>query len=254
MIKVKRGFETIVASNNVKYRDRWKPLMITDIEEDLKKGCLKEMPKELRKNISYNLQYLEYITFQINELSLNSALKNSLIKNYIITGSSIIEAIFYYLIKKNNYCTKKDLQIIYSTKANPIKHNNESLVVETNVYKKTDAYEVEMTYDAMIKKIESKKLLSINHNAFPYIKRFKQLRNRVHLQLTESILDTEWWAFSMYDYLLMRYTLYTIINDDNIRGLEAKESALYFLKLDTDELITLSSYFKKKEEKKNNNE
>ena len=81
---------------------------------------------------------------------------NSIYKNYIVIGSSIIEAIFYWIIKDNNLCTKKDIELIFTTKANQISHNGNAVIVETNVYKKVPPYELEMTYDAMIKKLKAK--------------------------------------------------------------------------------------------------
>lgn len=149
-------FETLIKSKNIPYKNRWKPLKITDIEKEIASGCLTNMPICIRKNIAYNLQYLEYLTFQLEELELNSMIINSIYKNYIVIDSSIIEAIFYWIIKDNNLCTKKDIELLFTTKANQISHNGDTVIVETNVYKKVPPYELEMTYDAMIKKSRAK--------------------------------------------------------------------------------------------------
>lgn len=241
-------FETLIKEKNVKYKDRWKPITISQIELEFKNGILKDMPIAIRKNITYNLQYLEYLTFQFKELELNSAIYMSLIKNYIIIGSSIIEAIFYWIVKSNNLYNTSDLELVYTTSSNPKKHNGEQFVTETNVYRKVQKYEIDMNYDTLIKKIESKKLLNLNHNVFPYIKKFRQLRNRVHLQIIQNDKDTDWWSFKYYDYLIMRAVLYFVLSDKNINIYGKDNSKFWFLKFTPKELTDLSNYLKKDKE------
>lgn len=241
-------FETLIKDNKVKYKSRWKPVVISKIEEEFKNGILKDMPLGIRKNICYNLQYLEYLTFQYKELELNSAICMSLIKNYVVIGSSIIEAIFYWIVKSNNLYNTNDLELVYTTSSNPKKHNGELFVTETNVYRKVAKFEVDMNYDSLIKKIESKKLLNLNHKAFPYIKKYRQLRNRIHLQISKHDRDTDWWSFSIYDYLTMKYILYSILSDSYINIYKKENDLFYFLKLDTKEKKLLYNYIK------NNNE
>ena len=108
----KYRFNTLVKENGVKYDSRWKPLTITYIEDYFKNGMLKNMSTNLRKNIAYNYQYLEYLSYQLQELELNAAIKNSIYKNYVIISSSIIEAIFFWLIKSNGLNAKKNLELI----------------------------------------------------------------------------------------------------------------------------------------------
>lgn len=240
-------FETLIKENNVKYKDRWKPITISKIEEEFKDGILKDMPVGIRKNICYNLQYLEYLTFQYKELELNSAICMSLIKNYVIIGSSIIEAIFYWIVKSNNLYNTSDLELVYTTSSNPKKHNGEQFVTETNVYRKVEKYEIDMNYDSLIKKIESKKLLNLNHKIYPYIKKFRQLRNRVHLQISQNDKDTDWWSFNYYDYLIMRCILYYVLSDTNINIYKKDNDLFYFLKFTQKELKQLSNYLKTEE-------
>lgn len=240
-------FETLIKEKSVKYKDRWKPITISKVELEFKDGILKDMPIGIKKNISYNLQYLEYLTFQFNELELNNAIYMSLIKNYMIIGSSIIEAIFYWIVKSNNLYNTSDLELVYTTTSNPKKHNGELFVTETNVYRKVDKYEIDMNYDSLIKKIESKKLLNLNHKIFPYIKKYRQLRNRVHLQLSQGDKDTDWWSFNYKDFLTMRCVLYFILSDANINICKKGSNLFYFLKFTQKELDSLSSYLKNEE-------
>ena len=236
------GFDTLVKANNYDYSNRWKPLSIYIISKFFDNSNLASMPINIKKNIAYNYQYLEYLSYQIQELNLNSAIEVSIYKNYIIIGSSIIEAIFYCLLKQHDMVSKSDLELILSTKSNEKKCGNSTIVIETNIYKKCNPVEIEMNFDTMIKKIEAKKLLNISHSVFPYIKNFKRLRNRVHLHVSDADASTDWWAFSKYDFLLMRSVLYEILIDKNINAQENNYKILYFLKLSDEERMSLFNY------------
>jgi hypothetical protein len=60
---------------------------------------------KITKDISYNLQYLEYLDFILDSkntyLRLTEVLKKQTIKSFVITATGIIEAILYYLIVTN---------------------------------------------------------------------------------------------------------------------------------------------------------
>src|SRR5690606_5903978 len=56
---------------------------------------------KIKKNICYNLQYLEYLDKTLEQLNLTTVLQRATWKTYIITAISIIEAILFYLVKKN---------------------------------------------------------------------------------------------------------------------------------------------------------
>ena len=236
------SFDTLVKINKCDYDSRWKPLNIDSIIKFFNDGCLSDIPRSIKKNIAYNYQYLEYLSYQIQELNLNSAIEMSIYKNYIIIGSSIIEAIFNCLLKQHDMVPKSDLELILSTKSNEKKCGNSTIVIETNIYKKCNPVEIEMNFDTMIKKIEAKKLLNISHSIFPYIKNFKRLRNRVHLHVSDADASTDWWAFSKYDFLLMKSVLYEILIDKNINAQENNYKILYFLKLSDEERMSLFNY------------
>lgn len=68
-----------------------------------------------------------------------------------------------------------------------------------------------MDLDSMIKKIEKKHLLSIDHNAFPALKTLRELRNRVHLQIGDGPYDHDYNCFGSEEIQKMRKILYTIL-------------------------------------------
>lgn len=93
------AFGTLIRENNIINADRWKPISVSQFETFVSQGSLCNMSRELKKNIVYSLQYIQYIELQLQELNLHSIITTMLYKNYIITGVSIIEGIFLSFIK-----------------------------------------------------------------------------------------------------------------------------------------------------------
>lgn len=229
-------FGTLIRDNNIRYDDRWKPVPIARFEYLVSQGSLCNIPKELKKNIAYSLQYIQYIELQLHELNLHSVIITMLYKNYIITGVSIIEGLFYYLLKSTGNWKQREWELINTVKTNTYTQDGNDFKIENHIYKKIAMTDDEMTLDSMIKKIESKKLIDIPHNGFPYIKRLKRLRNKVHLQINEHPDDTDWYTFNYVDYLWMKYTLYRILTNSKF---DNNADVIKFLKVDREELDRL---------------
>lgn len=91
---MKYKFDTLLKEKNLSYEERWAPTTVEQFLALIKKGILKDMDESLCKNIIYNLQYLEYIDYQLSELKLHSVITKMLFKSFIVTSVSIVEAIF----------------------------------------------------------------------------------------------------------------------------------------------------------------
>lgn len=218
---MKYKFDTLLKEKNLPYEERWAPTTVEQFLALIKKGILKDMDESLCKNIIYNLQYLEYIDYQLSELKLHSVITKMLFKSFIVTSVSIVEAIFYYILKSNNQHKTTTEKLLFSLKSNKKKYGNEEIVFETNIYKIIEPEEEEMTFDSMIKKMEKRKYLDLKHAYFPYLKYFKDLRNRVHIHITEGDkFGTDFWKFEESDYLFVKYMLLHLLTDDNIIKLE----------------------------------
>ena len=210
-----RPFGTLEKVNNIKLEDRWYPTAVTRFELLFGRGILDGMPKDLRKNIAYSLQYLEYLEIQVKELKLSSVIYVMIYKNYIITSMAIIEGIFNYILKATGNWKQKEWELVKTINSNPVNCFEENIKIETNIYKKIDKFNDSMDFESMIKKMETKKLLDIPHDAFPYIKRLKRLRNKVHIQINDYDGDNDWNTFQKIDYLWVKYILYTILTNKN---------------------------------------
>jgi hypothetical protein len=70
---------------------------------------------------------------------------------------------------------------------------------------------IEMKFDQMCKKVESKKLIGDVGGLYTEISRIRKLRNRIHIQGIEHSTDTDWWTFNKDEFQLMRRVLHGIL-------------------------------------------
>ena len=118
-------------------------------------------------NIAYNLQYLEFINRCFEELYLTSAIRAQNVKTFTLTTSQIIECLIY--IKLLDMKMKKD-DIRESARALHFAKEKNVFGLGYNFYQ-NDLY------------------------------RLKDLRNKIHLQLSEGINDADYMIFEKIDVL-----------------------------------------------------
>lgn len=138
-------------------------------------------------NISYTYQYIEYLSLKIKYEHNNLVITKLLIKDYIVNSISIIEALFYLIIKsykplKYRINFSKLLKIII--KDNPFKLSKEDI---TLLYK------------------------------------LKYLRNKIHIYSSYKSNLTDYNSYTKKDYLLMKTILYKILNNNYISNGKFKE-------------------------------
>jgi hypothetical protein len=167
--------------------------------------------KALNRNICYNLQYLEYISECTKQLDLTSSIYTQNVKTFLIVSASIIEGILFHELKSNNLHSK--------TIWNYIK----DIISETNIFEKEIRLEIktfeklsnekdlDMTFDQMINKVESKKLLGTNHDIYAKINIIRQLRNKVHIHIAGSNLESDYNSFDFRKLELAKKTLHEIL-------------------------------------------
>lgn len=76
----------------------WLPTGIPDIINSFNFDC-KEV---LKKNLAYNIQYLQYLSKNIDEEKTTSVLYMMRYKTFVVTSMSVIEAIFIILLNERN--------------------------------------------------------------------------------------------------------------------------------------------------------
>lgn len=190
---------------------KWYPINVYDWKRAI--NFKSSDKKLLQSNFAYSMQYLEYLELQFDELDLPAVLKMMNIKSYIITGMGIIEGIFTDVLKTNNKwsCDEWEEYMTFESNRKKDKDSGNIYKTQTSLFKMVDKFDKRMDLDSMIKKIESSKLLTIGHDDFPVMKKLRQLRNRVHLQLGDNAYDHDYNNFNDGELELMRRILYNTL-------------------------------------------
>ena len=189
----------------------WYPTPVSDYKDNLKLFWGTPNKNHVRSNFAYNMQYLEYLQKQISELRLSSVLITMLYKTYIIVAIGIIEMLFSGALNAKKLWKTSSYELLLTTKSNSQKYEDKKLRTEVNVYKQVEPYLIDMDFDSMIKKIEDRHLLSLEHSIYPKLKNLKKLRNRVHLQECNGECDHDYNNFNSEDYTYMKKILYKIL-------------------------------------------
>lgn len=207
--------ETLVEKNHIDYYNRWVPTTVGDFEKALTQGDFRGMNYELRKNIAYSLQYLQYLQLQLDELHLHSVIQKQLWKSYIIISMGIVEGLFYHLLKKSGNQTKTEWEETLRVSTNVYKEDGVNKKNEIITYRKlSSAKDAKMDFESMIAKVRSKHLLKLPQAAYPYIKELKEIRNKVHLFISKNDYDTDFNKLTSVDCYLARYVLYRVLKDE----------------------------------------
>ncbi len=209
-------FITLIQNEKYKTAERWYPEPVEYYKNAIKVSGNDDDAKRLKSNFAYSMQYIEYIEKQLHELNLSTVIITMLYKSYIITSMSIIEALFVNLLQSTGNWNTTIWEEFSTIVSNPKIVNSINTKIETRLFKQVPEYNMRMDLDSMIKKIEKRHLLSIDHNAFPALKILRELRNRVHLQLGNSAYDHDYNCFGNEEIQLMRRILYTILTSSEI--------------------------------------
>jgi len=185
----------------------------------------------LRRNIAYNLQYLEFLDRCLSDKSLSSVLTTQSYKMFVIVGCGIMESLLtYILIKSRDYTmTPWELECVMPGQEKTMGDGKKR--IDSYVYKKLSSPKLgEMTFDAMIKKAESKKVLGSNHELYGTLQQLRKLRNKVHLQAIDDPTDTDWNSFKRKNLCSMAYVIQSSFTGKIFRPSQKEKS--YFSYLD----------------------
>ena len=200
---------------------RWFPKSVDIYRNNIKLDMSIDDAKVTKSNIVYNLQYLEFIEKEINDLDLHIVLQKMLYKTYIIIGMGIVESLFANLLKSKGLWRVSEWRSIAVLKSNEGKIDDKIIKVNTELFEKIEKFDERMDLDSMIKKIEKKNLLDINHKVFPALKVLRELRNKVHLQNRNQFEESDFNSFQLEYKKMMGRVLFTILtlkefsNDSN---------------------------------------
>lgn len=212
-----KDFETLLKKNDIKTSERWYPQPVSTYQEALKLDYSIDNCNALSKNLAYSLQYLEFLEKEIDELALSSVLMTLLIKTYIIIGMSILEGIFVNIVKSHGWWKRTTLESLGTTTANETRFGAEKYVIRSEILKKVPEYDLQMDLNSLIQVLSHHHdALKIHHDIYPALRRLKNLRNRVHLQMIESSTDHDYNAFGYSDKIEMGAILYEILTSSMV--------------------------------------
>ena len=210
--------ESLLVKNNID-SSRWYPLFVSYYYSDVSQGIFGSLDSHYRKNIAYNLQYLEYLELQMRELNVSSVIRTMLFKNFIIVATSIIEIAFYHLAKAN--CKIKlryEKQVFRQDVKRPKDLNTNRTIDKYTLY----GYELLETgvedltkFEQLVSIVRDNHLLidtdlTANKN---YLKILRKLRNKIHLTTATTPYETDYYKFCYADYLRAKYFLFKVLND-----------------------------------------
>lgn len=164
------------------------------------------------KNVAYTLQYLEFLTQIDDDLNLSAVLTTQNHKAFVIHGCAVVEAIFYYALVTSGRAPHTDW--ISQAKITSSEFNLAGRVFrqETEYFVKVPKPMLEsMTFDAMCKRVESKKVIRLDNAFYSKLPYLRGLRNRVHIYGIENTADTDYIKFNRKDYELMKSILKAIM-------------------------------------------
>lgn len=216
------------------YGDKWYPKSVEEFTTMLRIPAVSEYNSyATSKNIAYNLQYLEYLQKQLDELSLSDVLAKMIRKNYIVVAMGIIEALFAYLLRSTGNWKTSEWKLIQKNNIDNQKATiiqGKEIKVKTELFEKVESYETEMQFDAIIDKIRSTKLITFKSDeAFNVLKKYKNLRNKVHLHISQ--YSTDYGLFDETKEISMKHILLSILSKNIICAHPSKiDEVYYFLK------------------------
>lgn len=215
----------------------------------LRRGIPKDDPtlshgRAFVRNIAYNLQYLEYLNYTLCDTELHVTVRTLTQKTFIITGMSIIEAILWFVLKKSGLQRTEEWAQAHELETRVFEENSTDYkLVNTLLRRLPESKDVEMPLDAMIKRVESKKLLGLNVQVYKDLSYLRKLRNRVHIHAVQHDKDTDWWSFNNPELKLMKGVLGSVLRSELFNPLPQHDSLIAYLKVDetteslADELI-----------------
>lgn len=201
---------TCIQCHKIKNIKRWIPKPVAHY--DILVGNLICAPNgikhatNIRKNLCYNLQYLEFNEQLLHTHNLTSVLTGQTYKSSIVFGGSIAEAVLFAVIIKHNYRATREYQEVekfYSNESKSKSYKSKIRII-TIIEEKLDGPEnIQMTFDQMIKITTSRKLLGKSFDYAQLVK-MRKLRNKIHIHAIDEAFfasDTDYWNFTNADYV-----------------------------------------------------
>lgn len=147
----------------------------------------------VRRNIAYNLQYVEYLEQTLRELSLSDVLEGQTIKSHVIVSVSLVECLLFHL---NRVAGGKQEKLY-----------------------------------GIIDNISRLRLLGEAQKRYDDLNRFRDLRNKIHINKPRDALGTDYQSFRRNELREMRSLLYDTATSSALGLTKPQAKPFEFLRL-----------------------
>jgi hypothetical protein len=176
-------------------KTRWYPIPIETWENalaDYKVAGATLIPEiDLRKNLAYNLQFVQYLQQTLNELNLSSVLVAQTYKSYVIFAGGIVESLLFFLNRSIGGRDKK--------------------------------------FRNVIERLKEGSLFGADPLIYSELDWVRLMRNKVHLQELKDDLGTDYTAFNLADFQRMKKILKLLMATPVLGAPQTVISQLEFL-------------------------
>ena len=200
--------------------DKWLPTGINQIKNSFSFNA----KNVLKSNIAYNIQYLQYLHRDIHKNESTTVLYKMRYKSFVVTGMSIIEAVFMALLKDRGLIPLEEWKEVGDHKHQINDDGTMNVIIKR---KKVRPFEKKIKFDEAISLIEKNNVLKLNKSSIDVIRRLQDLRNHLHLDKAEDINSSDYNSFNDSIYFIMKLVLYYILSNKIVSN---DKSYIEFLK------------------------
>jgi hypothetical protein len=178
-------------------RTKWYPIPVDTWRRTIRSFSFRGEPiisePKVVSNLSYNLQYMEYIQQCLIELRLSEVLERQSIKSYVIVTVSVIECLLHHLNRLNGGKERRLANVLSAIKA--------------------------------------KKLLGDKEDLYGDLDRYRDLRNKVHIYELKGDFGTDYQAFGRGEYNKIRKILHDLVSSPSFGLPDDQRAQFSFLKI-----------------------
>ena len=205
--------------------DKWRGFLSSGI----RKEKLGSSHYSYISNISYSIQYLEFLNYQLKATALHSTVKSQTIKTFVVVSMSVVEGILFYVLYSNSELPSEEWETIKKElKSSEFIDGERRKRILTTLQEKLEEPKTRTpTLDPMLKRVEKKKLLGIDTDIYKTLNHLRKLRNKVHIQDVTTRLDTDWNTFSEKEFAQSKSVLLSVLTSDQFKT--RNDSLLEFL-------------------------
>ena len=152
---------------------KWYPNTISELNSHLAQliKAHPDLPSSkcdaLIKNVSYSLQHLEFLHRVHEDIKMSEVLSKQNIKTFLIVGASILEALFFYILVSNQKAAMAEWKSVAKVESQEFEEGGVKKKLLSDILVKLKKLVLEeMTFDAMCKKVESRKLARLTNEEF----------------------------------------------------------------------------------------